>query len=511
MSSRAAPGSGGRHGRIRRVDWRVLLPQEAFGSVAVRGAPDPELVEALRIVAAELAAGDATRTGAHDLVVVAQATPGALADAAGCLRPGGWLYAELAAGGRGLRRGSRALRAAGLEEVEAHWHWPSHAGRREIAVLGDPASVRMALARRRSGPGARAKVLAARLLLRLGLLPLAVPGVSLLARRPGGEAAESPVAEALRRLPPSAGVRAPASILVVTPRFATSRHVVVLAAPRGEPSCAAVLKLPRQADERSLQSLEREAEALRALEVAPGAAPRLLGLHDVAGWPVLAETALKGTPLSPGVVRRDAGRALEAALAWTLAVPRAAPEPAELLLARLVHAPLAPLAELLAGADRDLPARTAERLAVLHGASLPPVLEHGDLSHPNLVVRGDGGLAVLDWELAEPRGLPLADLAFFVAYVASSRRRARDAAQHADALRAALAPAGFAWPVLHRYGEALGLERPQLEPLVLAAFARSAARLAERLDPDADDGATRSWISASRQLALWRLLAGGGA
>ena len=50
--------------------------------------------------------------------------------------------------------------------------------------------------------------------------------------------------------------------------------------------------------------------------------------------------------------------------------------------------------------------RTLDALRPLRDAGLPLVLEHGDTSHPNLLLRRFGDLAVVDWELANPDGLP---------------------------------------------------------------------------------------------------------
>ena len=92
----------------------------------------------------------------------------------------------------------------------------------------------------------------------------------------------------------------------------------------------------------------------------------------------------------------------------------------------------APLLALGAGEAPDalpdgLVERTLEALAPLRDAGLPLVLEHGDTSHPNLLLRRFGDLAVVDWELADPDGLPGHDLAFFLVYAAGAARRREEA------------------------------------------------------------------------------------
>ena len=63
--------------------------------------------------------------------------------------------------------------------------------------------------------------------------------------------------------------------------------------------------------------------------------------------------------------------------------------------------------------------RTAAILEARGDVALPVVLEHGDLAPPNLLRLRGGGLGAVDWEVADPEGLPLGDLLFFAAFVTS--------------------------------------------------------------------------------------------
>lgn len=67
-------------------------------------------------------------------------------------------------------------------------------------------------------------------------------------------------------------------------------------------------------------------------------------------------------------------------------------------------------------------------MAPLRSMQLPLVFEHGDLSYPNLLLLPTGEPGVLDWELANPDGLPACDLFLFLTYVAFSGITCRRAA-----------------------------------------------------------------------------------
>ena len=91
---------------------------------------------------------------------------------------------------------------------------------------------------------------------------------------------------------------------------------------------------------------------------------------------------------------------------------------------RLIGADLSHL-QALFPADRDLLERTRSLIAPLSEMSFPLVLEHGDLSHPNLLIGPGERVGVIDWEQAELRGMPAVDLFFFLAYVGRAMGQTR--------------------------------------------------------------------------------------
>jgi hypothetical protein len=167
---------------VRRADWRFLLPDPGLGRVAYVPPHEPELAAALITVGSilVLVATPADVPG-HDVVVVTGARVRAVAAAHPTLRHGGWLYAEVS--GPRARAWRRALGRCGFDEIDAYWLWPDARSCREIVPLERDALL-CSLARRDPGARLRLRARAAALLVRAGLLPLAMRRVALVARWP---------------------------------------------------------------------------------------------------------------------------------------------------------------------------------------------------------------------------------------------------------------------------------------------------------------------------------------
>jgi aminoglycoside phosphotransferase len=309
------------------------------------------------------------------------------------------------------------------------------------------------------------------------------------------------------------GIEEPIPFVLVTPRFRASRHVVVLVLGR-DSQPALVVKIARLADDAA--GVDHEADVLRALQGARARAvdtiPQLVLREQWRGHPVLVETALVGRPLAPVDVRRDPERAVTATLAWLdeLAALSDAREGADDRFARLLARPLSALGESLGqGDERDAAARTLAQLEPLRRRDLAPVAEHGDLSHPNLLLLRDGRVGVVDWELAELRGLPAHDVFVFLAYVAIAHARATTLDAQLRAFRNAFtAPTGWLRPYAATYADERGIERSMLGPLFLACWARVTAGRLERLlgtaagFPASADLA--DWLRQDRYYRYWR-------
>ncbi len=484
----------------RRVDWRFLLPTAELGRVACVGPLDGRLMRALARFADEVLLGDVVESGTVDVAVVQEATARRLAQAAALLRPGGWVYVEST--GRDRRSVEDELARQGLEAIRVRWHWPGFDDCAEIVPLDEPEAVRLSLDRRRARTTSRVKARLARLLHTAGALDRIVPYASVVARRPGGDGPSSSYVSAF--LSETPGLRLPERVvqpgvagLLLTPGFETSRHVIALLVPRGDIHPALVGKTPRLAGDRA--SLATEATVLQDLEARGGpAAPRIVAFEEVHGRPLLLETAIVGTPMNPRAVAADPDGCIAAGLSWLAGLPVTVDVADEASFERLLAEPLARFASAAGPGVRGLVERTRAAVEPLRQARVPLVFEHGDLGHPNLLVQADGRLAVIDWELAEPAGLPLNDLCFFLAYVASARERATSLPDHVAAYeRGFLARDAWARGILDTAAEEAGISRELVSPLVTATWMRYVLRLPERT------GGAASRVVETRQYAFW--------
>lgn len=178
-----------------------------------------------------------------------------------------------------------------------------------------------------------------------------------------------------------------------------------------------IVKLTRGA--RFNERLENEYQALSILrergiddeETLPQ--PVFLGHH--AGLAIVGETVVEGTPLrqvSKGTI--DCPYA-QAAIERLIALGEAAVQ-------------TVPAGELADGLDQlldrfveiyritsDEQAFLRHQIAVVRDSgSVPAVFQHGDPGPWNMLVTPSGHIGLLDWEAAEPRGVPLWDVLYFL-------------------------------------------------------------------------------------------------
>jgi hypothetical protein len=535
--------------RARTIDWRFALPDPAPPTVATSGrVPD-------HMAAAMAEAGWQATTAEAALSVTIDPDDAALRAAQSALREDGtlcvmWRRRLARLPRRGVASRSRAAADLRRSGFDVRWHVlvPNAAATGAIVPLETPEPLDL-LFRRRSGvTGSRAARWLAELLRRYGLLARLAPAVLLVAHRRaagqpriGGGAAGPRIASVkgsdaisrhlagLRDGDPELAIpERHGPPLLLTPRFRASRHVVALVPqpdrqdrgplPSGDP--ALVLKVARLAD--SGEVARREAAALERIAAGPerrrASAPGLVHLGRPWDLPTLVETAVAGRPLDPATVRRDPEGAIAAVSAWLISMvgsadaPGSGAAPAHERIERLLDAPLTAFMAAWSGREEQ-PLFDATRAAgdTLRAARLPIAFEHGDASHPNLLRRSDGSLAAVDWERAEPEGLPLHDLTTFLAYVAVVR--ARTAARHYEGeviASALLAADGWAARVLAEHSRRIGVEPGCIRALVTISLARLTMGLAERLEddrtrpPSAD---TVDWLRGHRYHVAWRSVA----
>ena len=411
------------------ADWRFLLPagvgrRVGFGR-PVRPTERRVLEEAGATVADEV-------TDARGLDVLVLDGPSVDGTDLSTVPSGAWVVQRLTRrwwqrGGRHSRRAvTGVLSTHGLDLVAIVWHAPHRARCSYLVDLGDRTAVDEMLQRYAGVPWGRAKSVVARTANGIRAAPLLASDITLVARK-RVRSDGTPRQAAPPVLPPhmETGLAHSGAVsrLLVTPWFETSRHVVALYLDAGDGSLLAVAKLPRRPWD--VDGICREARVLRTLETLTDQlvdrVPRVLDLAE-GSRPYLLETALTGRPVAPEVVRSQGDRLLEAGLDLVARMPETgstARDPG--WFERLVEGPLTDVAgQVPLPGLADLVAETLALLEPLRRAGFVLVAEHGDLSHPNLVLDG-GRLGALDWERSELHGLPLHDLCFLLQYVAESR------------------------------------------------------------------------------------------
>ncbi len=308
------------------------------------------------------------------------------------------------------------------------------------------------------------------------------------------------------------------SCVMMTPRFRASSHVIcfVLAEDRIEPIL--VVKLPRLPGDN--ERLDREVANLHVANHArveeDKSIPRVVAYEDYHEHRLLIETAVPGRPMSPAIVRRQPDQCIEAALTWLLdlqqATVSATPRDERDWFERLVEQPLQQFNALLpqSAEGAGLVHQTLSLMPPLRDHDMPLVMEHGDFSSPNILQDENGRVGVVDWELAEPKGLPAADLFFFLTYVAFAQQNARKNADYLKAFQQAyFGSQAWAWSYVKRYRERLKLAPAMLAPLFVVTWGRYVAGLLLRLQESNEAGGivgneTVKWLRSNRYYVLWR-------
>jgi aminoglycoside phosphotransferase (APT) family kinase protein len=421
-----------------------------------------------------------------------------------------------------LKAWRQRLDSHGFEVRAAYWHAPSEARCSYLVELDDRVAIEVMLRRYHGVRFGWAKSVVARSVHRLGLSAWLARDVTLVVQPRGADVDGWAVLE--RRAPhPDSMTAAIAegdrvSRLLVTPWFEASRHVLCLYMDR-RGVLTAVAKMPRRPGD--IDAIRHEAEVLRTLArtgALSGHLPVVLGLSTTA-TPFLLETALHGTPADPGTVRARGDGILQAGLDFLARLP-ATGETArdDAWFTRLIEKPLFDVAVRVALPSMPaLVEETLARLEPLRHRSLPLVAEHGDLSHPNLLLDDGAQLGAVDWERSTLRGLPGHDLFFLLQYVAEARHDTFERVGQLDAFDAAfVGPTAWARPWVQRYAAGLSLSAEILPALLLATWARSSAGLVTRIasptegavpaigGPDEGSETLAIAFAEDRDHALWK-------
>jgi aminoglycoside phosphotransferase (APT) family kinase protein len=198
----------------------------------------------------------------------------------------------------------------------------------------------------------------------------------------------------------------------------SSQKVIILLFGPTDPEPEIVVKIAR--DPRFDGRIAQDYEAITLVHGLPGHdrhVPRPLFAGEHRGRVVAAVEAVRGLPFPQVAAERD-GAFARSVVRWLgeLAAQTARPaDPVELV------EPLGDVVERvnelfpLTGRESTLLRRHVDALATSTDP-LPVVVQHGNVADWNLIVRPNGDVVFLDWEFAEPDGLPLWDLFFFMRF-----------------------------------------------------------------------------------------------
>ena len=268
--------------------------------------------------------------------------------------------------------------------------------------------------------------------------------------------------------------------------YASNKAVFLLfPADRDEPDV--VVKVARTSAQNP--RIEREAAALEALGVsrwnAEGSAPRRLFLGSDGGARILGQTALRGEPFRRRTTARPdcpyARNVVERLI--DLGTETAAPGDPAVLGRRLRE--LFDRYRALYRPDPRHAAFLGEQLDAVASEMAPTVFQHGDPGAWNLLADVDGSIRFLDWEAADPAGVPLWDLLYFLRSFGVTVSRARGTDDALAAYRRLLVDASdlsrIQAEAVHRSAERIGLASSLIEPLFHTCWMHRAVKQAARL------------------------------
>lgn len=407
---------------LRRVEWRFLAGRARFARAVCDSRPD--LAAAAAAMCDEIVGPESGV--ASSLAVLSDPTPAVLQRVYAQLEAGGICYVEW--NRPGSMRSLRDMHRVGFVVHERYAMWPPPRWGSPLfwLPLSQPLAVDYFLRNRPLPRDRKGRIVARitrrawRLARRLDLLA----PVAMLAYKPNDTGEPPPLLSSLLR---AAWTRwelggTPSSIgcVMLTGGRSDLNKIVVLAFGGDEPVPRLAVKLARTAA--SEEGLRREAAVLRAVShtAVPDVAdvPRFVFAERLAGTLAIGETVVDGYPLQLDLTR-DTFRELVTRVTDVLSAlaPPSEPAPVTSWRPRLVSPVLAAFRERF-GALVDTRRIDAVEQALWKLPPLPLVPEQRDCSPWNVLISPSGRLALLDWESAEPSGLPALDLLYFLAHAA---------------------------------------------------------------------------------------------
>jgi hypothetical protein len=481
---------------LRRVDWRFLLRIDRLPTtVSFAGR---RLTRALELVSASVScAGEDVERA--DLAVLVSPRARSLRAGYDALRPGGEVYAEWYLPTIGVTGARRRLEAAGFVNVRCYlcWPWPQRAPKFWLPLDAPEAVASFVASRPRVGRRNALLRTAWRAAVRLRLMiPLCT-----IAQKPGATPHEVPAAEGA---PPN-----DVSWVLLTGGIRSVNKVVGLGFADSETQPRLAVKFARSVTEDN--PLEREAATLRMLRdtgTDVTGVPEVLFVGRRSGRIALGETAVPGQPLLHRLDYESFATTAAQVTSWLVELAQTADvQPRSGWSERLVEGPVREFERMFASVlDTEETARGRQILSTLTDLSL--VCEHRDCSPWNVLHDDGGGLAVVDWESSEPKGLPALDLVYFLTCAALLVEQTMGTSGAAETYARTLDPRARLGAVVQAceqsYCERIGLGPDQLRPLRLLCWIVHSRSDYRQLEQDALGPPAPDVLAGSLFLSLWR-------
>lgn len=465
---------------LRRADWRFLLPDpQPATSICFTGG---SLAQAVTAISDQVIDASAQPVGNCDLAVAQNPTHQMLHAAWAALRPGGACYMEWTSPlAGGPARLCRRLEAIGFTEAECYWAWPwpDRALTLYWLPLEAPHVIQYLLTHRLPSQAPLSRLWSWLLegIWRMSFRLRILAPLSLVARKP--PAVKRTVLDTIW-----AGWKdwssgpAPQRLdwMLLTGGAKAINKVVGLVFAESEQRPRLIVKLARVNE--ASAALEQEAANLQAVQgLRPGqvsGVPQILFSYPWAGQTIIGESAHTGQPLYT-MLRRDTFRDLALQVTeWLANLADSAPAGSRSDWWNRLVEPACRAFEQNNGQWVDPSRLQATRLTLATLGDLPLVCEQRDCSPWNIFISDDGQLVILDWEAAEPRGLPVLDLVYFLTYWVFFLEGAMDSQRFREAYRESLDPDTFTGGVVaecqQRYLDRLGLSQNVLLPLRLLTW-----------------------------------------
>jgi hypothetical protein len=288
-----------------------------------------------------------------------------------------------------------------------------------------------------------------------------------------------------------------------------SRKVIAYVFAPGGAIPELVVKITREPshNDRLLNEERALRDVARRTLVDAGTAPEVLFSAEHGGLQLVGESAIEGTLLTES----GSGHAAADAYRWLIELSvRSAQHRADAADRRAAW-----IERIVSDIDRayEPPTSTTQRLSDVAGrligeiGALPIVFAHGDAAAWNVLVQPNDRVAFLDWEAADPEGMPLWDVFHFARSHVISRARVGRLARRPGALHRSIVEDKGLRSTVAAYTAHLRIDPELVAPLMTLCWAHRALREVTRLEaPQLDASHYLGLMNASldaRAQATW--------